>query len=99
LVIETPHGTTLVLNDLIFDLANREGLKGWLFKAIGMTGAEPHVPPIIKMRLVDDSKALGSQLEEWSQLPNLERVIISHGNIIGDQPGQVLHRIAHELTA
>ncbi len=38
LVVETESGTTLILNDLIFDLANRPGLSGWLFKTIGLHG-------------------------------------------------------------
>jgi hypothetical protein len=35
LMVESETGTTLVLNDIIFNLANRPGLSGWLFKAIG----------------------------------------------------------------
>jgi hypothetical protein len=99
LVVETERGTTLVLNDLIFNLANRPGLSGWLFKTIGMTGDEPHVPPVIKMRLVEDKAALCAQLERWSRLPNLTRVIISHGSVIANEPARVLGRIAEELAA
>ncbi len=99
LVVETATGTTLVLNDLIFDLANRPGLSGWLFKTIGMTGDEPHVPPVIKRRLVKDGDALRAQLERWSHLPNLKRVIIAHGPIITDRPAEVLGRIASEAAA
>jgi hypothetical protein len=99
LVVETAGGVTLVLNDLIFNLANRPGISGWLFKVIGMTGDEPHIPPVIKMREVDDKKALSAQLERWSHLPNLRRVIISHGNIITDDAARVLGRIAEDLAA
>jgi hypothetical protein len=96
---ETDAGTTLVLNDLIFDLANRPGLRGWLFKLIGMTGDAPHIPPPVKMRQVKDDGALGAQLASWSRLPRLRRVIISHGAIITDEPEKVLRRIAHDLAA
>jgi hypothetical protein len=99
LVVESTDGTTLVLNDLIFDLANRHGLRGWLFKTIGMTGDEPHIPPIIAMRQIKDKDALRAQLEDWSQLPSLKRVIISHGNIIDEAPAAVLGRIARDLAA
>ena len=99
LVIENTGGTTLVLNDIIFDLANRPGLKGWLFKKIGMTGDAPHVPPLVKMRQVKDTEALREQLERWAELPTLKRVIISHGNIIANDPAHVLKRIAQELAA
>jgi hypothetical protein len=98
LSIETETGTTLVLNDLIFNLANREGLRGWLFKTIGMTGDRPHIPPPVRMREVEDKEALRGQLETWSRLPSLERIIIAHGNIIGEDPRGVLGRIAQDLA-
>jgi len=82
-----------------FNLANREGLRGWLFKTIGMTGDEPHIPPPVRMRQVKDRAALRAQLESWSRLPSLKRVIISHGNIIAEDAGRVLGRIAHDLAA
>lgn len=99
LVVETGSGTTLVLNDLIFNLANRPGLGGWLWKTIGMTGDDPHIPPVIKMREVEDKAALRAQLERWSRLPNLNRVIISHGRIIAADAADVLNRIAQDLAA
>jgi hypothetical protein len=99
LVIQTSSGTTLVLNDLIFNLPNRPGLGGWFFKLIGMTGDEPHVPPLIKKRLVKDKDALRAQLETWAQLPSLQRVIISHGSIIETDAAGMLGRVAQELAA
>jgi hypothetical protein len=92
-------GTTLVLNDLIFDLADRPGLRGWLFKAIGMTGTQAHIPAPIRMRKVVDKGALSVALEHWAHLPRLERVIISHGRILVEDPGGVLDRIARDLAA
>jgi hypothetical protein len=99
LLVEGAGGTTLVLNDLIFDLANRPGVSGWLFKAIGMTGDEAHIPPVIRMRKVVDKAALSTALQQWAHLPRLEQVIISHGAIIGKDPSGVLGRIANELAA
>lgn len=99
LVVMSRSGTTIVLNDLIFDLANRHGVSGWFFKAIGMTGDEPHIAPVVKMREVKDEKAVCAQLEAWARIPTLKRVIISHGNIIEDGPAQVLRRIAGDVAA
>jgi hypothetical protein len=97
LVIQTAAGTTIVLNDLIFDLANRPGFSGWLFKTLGLTGDEPHIAFPVQLKIVKDKNAVSAQLEEWSRLPNLKRVIISHGDIISEAPGAVLKRIALEL--
>jgi hypothetical protein len=99
LQVETRSGTTLILNDIIFDLETRPGFKGWLFEKIGMTGSEPHVPPPVKMRQVKDAGALSAQLDRWAHLPHLQRVIISHGNIIANDPATVLARIAKEVAA
>jgi hypothetical protein len=99
LVVETKSGTTLIVSDLIFNLANRPGPSGWLFKTIGMTADLPHIPPLIRMRRVDDKDAVQAELQRWSRLPNLNRVIVSHGSIIAADAARVLGRIADELAA
>jgi len=99
LVVETGAGTTLIVNDIIFNLANRPGLSGWLFKTVGLTGDEPRLPLPVRLRQVPDRAALRAQLERWSHLPNLKRVIVSHGNIIEKGAAQVLGRIAENLAA
>ena len=99
LVVETGDGTTLVLNDIIFNLANRPGLSGWLFKTVGLTGDKPGIPLPIRMRQVTDRRVLRAQLERWSHIPNLKRVIVSHGNIIAKDAAHVLGRIAEDLAA
>jgi hypothetical protein len=99
LVVDSASGTTLILNDLIFNLANRDGVSGWLFRTIGVTGDRPHIPAVVAMREVVDKDALRAQLERWSLLPNLKRVVISHGSIIDHGAAQVLGRIARDLAA
>jgi hypothetical protein len=99
LVLETASGTTIVLNDLIFGLANRPGFSGWLFKTLGLTGDKPHISFPVKLKEVKDEAAVSAQLEDWARLPNLQRVIISHGDIIADAPAAVLKRISLELRA
>jgi hypothetical protein len=99
LVVDTLSGTTLILNDLIFDLRNRPGFMGWLFKKIGMTGDAPHMPKLIERRQVKNKEALSMQLERWADLPRLRRIVISHGEIIARDAAGVLRRVAHELTA
>ncbi|MGZ3416411.1 MAG: hypothetical protein ACXVEF_21385 [Polyangiales bacterium] len=99
LVVETMSGTTLVLNDLIFNLSNRPGVIGWIFQKIGLTGDQPHVAPPVARRLVKDRAALREQLERWSGLRRLKRVIISHGDIIDHDAAATLGRIARQLAA
>ena len=97
LIVTSDDATTLVLNDVIFNLANRTGISGWLFKAIGLTGDEPHIAPPVRMRQVKDKTALRAQLLAWSRLPNLKRIIIAHGDIIATDASATLRRIANDL--
>jgi hypothetical protein len=99
LVIDNVSGTTLVLNDIIFNIANRPGIRGWIFKKLGMTGDQPHIPRAVKLRQVKDEKLLRAQLERWAELPRLKRVLVSHGDIVANAPAQVLRRIAQALAA
>lgn len=99
LIVESQNGTTLIVSDLIFNLKNRPGVIGWLFKRIGMTGDEPRLPAPVKARLVKDESLLRAELERWASLPNLSRIVIAHGNIIANDAPRVLHRVASGLAA
>ena len=99
LLVETKSGTTLIVSDVIFNLANRPGLGGWLWKTIGMTGDEPHLPRLVRMRRVEDKGAIQAQLHSWSRLPNLNRVILAHGSMVTADAPRILGRIADELAA
>jgi hypothetical protein len=44
LVVNTESGTTVVVNDLIWNVDDRPGFGGWLFRLAGFTGSEPKDP-------------------------------------------------------
>lgn len=99
LVVRTWSGTTLVVNDLIWNMADRPGLGGWLFHVMGFTGKEPRIPGIVELREIKDKLALRSQLEKWASIPGLNRIIVSHGNIVSRDAKGVLDRLAESLAA
>lgn len=99
LVVRTWSGTTLVVNDLIWNMADRPGLGGWLFHVMGFTGKEPRIPGIVELREIKDKLALRSQLEQWASIPGLNRIIVSHGNIVSRDAKGVLDRLAESLAA
>lgn len=99
LEVRTPAGTTLVLNELIFNLDDRPGLGGWLFHAMHMTGPAPQIPTPIRMLDIKQKPALRTQLEAWSHIADLRRVIVSHGKIIDVAPNAVLAQLAAELAS
>jgi hypothetical protein len=99
LVVETASGTTLVVNDLIWNLDDRPGFGGWVLGALGFTGDGPRIPPIVELKAVKDKNALRAQLEAWASLDKLNRIIVSHGDIVTRDPSGVLTHLAKDLAA
>jgi hypothetical protein len=99
LIVQTGTGTTLVLNDLIWNVHDRPGLGGWLYRALHLTGPEPQIVNVIRMRKIKDRRAVSGQLESWSRLRGLNRIIVSHGDIVEGDPRTLLRNLALSLAA
>jgi len=99
LVVKRPSGTTLVVNDLIWNVNDRPGFGGWLFRVLGFTGNEPRIPTVVELRAIKDKPALRAQLQSWAHLPQLKRIIVSHGQIVTRDPAAVLGSLADDLAA
>ncbi|MDB4964009.1 MAG: hypothetical protein JWP01_4008 [Myxococcales bacterium] len=99
LLVHGASGTTLVINDLIWNVDHRPGFRGWVLKMMRFTGRAPKIPPMVKRKLVDDRDALQDQFEKWSRIGDLQRIIVSHGEIVTETPGRALHRMAGTLAA
>ena len=97
LVVRSPGGTTLVLNDLVGNIDNESGLGGWLLRLMGFAGDEPHIPAPVKMMMVKDTDALRAQLLQWAGDTSLKRILVSHGAPIEDDPRQTLRNLAAAL--
>lgn len=99
LLVRRKTGTTLVINDLIWNIPQLPGVGGWLFDAAGMTGDRPVIPVVVKMHAIKDRMVVRQQLQEWSRLYGLSRIIVSHGDIIGSEAPIVLRALANGLAA
>jgi hypothetical protein len=99
LVLHTTRGSTLIVNDLIWNVADLPGFGGRLMHAIGGTGDTPRIPRFVAWKLIKDKPAMRAQLEAWSRLPQLNRIIVSHGEIITHEPEKLLHRLAESIAA
>ena len=97
LEIINPNGVTLVLNDIVANIRDVHGFSGWMLKLMGFAGDEPHVPITIRMMLIENKKALAAQLLRWAAIPTLRRVIVSHGEIISEDPRGALRELAVQL--
>jgi hypothetical protein len=94
LEVAGPTGTTLVLNDVIANIHNASGFGGWLLRLMGFAGEKPQVPVPIKWVLIKDKAAFAAQLKRWAELPELKRVLVSHGSAIIDEPALILRELA-----
>jgi hypothetical protein len=98
LVVRKGAGTTLVVNELIWNVEDRPGIGGWLFRLAGFTGAEPKIPTFVAMKSIADKAALKTQLEEWAALKDLRSIVVSHGEIISADPVGVLRSLTAALS-
>lgn len=97
LEVRTPHGTTLVLNDIVGNIRDESGVTGWFLRMMGFAGDEPHVPLPVKLAMVDNKAALAAQLRRWAELSSLKRILVSHGTTIDRDPQGVLRELAATL--
>ncbi|RYZ68031.1 MAG: hypothetical protein EOP08_01475 [Proteobacteria bacterium] len=97
LEVERPGGITLVLNDIVANMHDGRGLKGWLLRKMQFSGDEPHVPSPVKRMIVDGERDLRAQLLAWAAMPDLTRILVSHGDIIEHDPAGALRRLAGTL--
>jgi len=97
LVVRRKSGTTLIVNDLIANVRHPQGMGAKIIARLAGFGVKrPRVPRLVKRIMVEDKKELNQQLREWSKIPELRRIVPSHGEII-DRPARSLERMAEEL--
>jgi hypothetical protein len=92
------NGLTLVINDLIGNIRGETGFGGWLLRRMGFAGDEPHLPGPVKAAIVKDKATLAAQLERWAAMPTLKRIVVSHGEIIEDDPQGALRTLAASMA-
>jgi hypothetical protein len=99
LLVDTPAGTTLVLNDLVGNICNAHGFGGWFLRMMKFAGDGPQIPLPAKWAMVKDEAALRAQFMKWAELPTLKRILVSHGDVIDFKPGEALRDLARTLKA
>lgn len=98
LIVRTPNGTTLVLNDVVGNIQNASGFGGWLLHMMGFAGKEAQIPKVVKLAMIEDTNALRAQLLQWAEIESLKRILVSHGSPIEENPRQTLRDLASSLA-
>jgi len=97
LVVRSASGITLVLNDVVGNIRNVSGFGGWLLHLAGFAGDDAQIPKVVKMLMIEDTNALRLQLQQWSEIESLKRILVSHGSVIDENPRQTLRDLASSL--
>lgn len=99
LSVRRASGTTLLTNDIIGHVRHPEGIGAKILaRLMGFGVSGPQVPRVIRRMWIKDPKALAAQMRDWAALPDLRRIIVSHGDPIED-PGPALRKLAAGLES
>lgn len=90
MIVRSAGGTTLVINDVIFNMDHLGGFHGFVFKHITKSTGGPRVTRIGKFFLVKDAVAFRAHLERLAATPGLARLIVSHGAMVEEDPAAAI---------
>jgi hypothetical protein len=97
LEIRRGGGLTLVLNDVLANVAHPHGLGAHIMaRLFGFGVHHPQVPRPVQHGM-ESKVALAAQFDLWAADPALRRIIVSHGELIEDDPAGVLRTLADAL--
>lgn len=80
------------------NIRDASGFGGWLSHLAGFAGTQAQVPRVVRMAVIDDTKALRAQLLKWAEIESLKCILMSHGSPIEENPRQVLRELAGTLA-
>jgi len=81
LIVKSSDGTTVVLNDCMFNMDRKRDPLGFLVTTIFGSAPGPRVSRLAKLVFIKDKRALRADFERFAELPNLVRVIVAHEKV------------------
>jgi hypothetical protein len=81
LLVRSPDGLTVVLNDLVFNMDKKQDFLGWLFTTLLGSAPGPRISRLSKLMLIADKRAFRADLERYAALPDLTRLIVAHEKV------------------
>ena len=98
LIVRRASGATLIVNDIVGNVRHPRGIGAKIMaRLFGFGVYGPRIPRPVRRQI--EAAPLARQLRDWAKLPDLKRVIVSHGEMITDDPAGVLGRIADGLKS
>lgn len=97
LIVRRSSGSTVICNDIIGNVQHPHGLGARVMSRLLNYGpGEPQIPRPAH-HYIKDAGALARQFVEWADLDKLQRIVVSHGDVIDADPAGQLRRLAREL--
>jgi len=93
MIVRSPDGTSVVLNDAVFNMPHLSGMTGFILRRVTASTGGPRVSRIAKWFVVADKAAFRAHLEKLAELPGLARVVVSHHQTITDDPAGTLKSV------
>jgi hypothetical protein len=99
MVVRRTRRTTVITNDIIGNTQHVRGIGAKIMARLLRWGVSGPSVPLTARFFVKDRAALAVQLREWAALPDLRRVIVSHGDPIDADPADTLRRLADDYAS
>lgn len=98
MLVRSSDGTTVVLNDVVFNMDRKKDPLGWFFTTMLGSAPGPRVSRLVKLLFVKDRKVLRAELERLATIPDLVRLIVAHEKVAsGVEAASALRRAATYL--
>lgn len=98
MIVRSPDGITIVLNDAVFNMDKKRDPLGYLFTTLLGSAPGPRVSRLVKLLFVKDKRALREDLERFAEQPDLVRLIVAHEKVAkGSDAAAALRKAATYL--
>jgi hypothetical protein len=81
MIVRSPDGVTVVLNDVVMNMDKKTDLLGYLFTTALGSAPGPRISRLVRLLYVKNQPALRAHLERLAALPDLVRLIVAHENV------------------
>ncbi len=97
MLVHDDAGTSVVINDAVFNMPHVSGFTGFVLRRITGSSGGPRVSRVSKWLVVADKPAFRAHLERLAQIPDLRRILVSHHEMITNDPGATLAGVAASM--
>jgi hypothetical protein len=97
MIVRGAGGTSVVLNDLVFNMPHLAGWPGFLLRRVTGSSGGPRISRLSRLALIADKRAARAYLERLAAIPDLRRVLVAHHETIEGDVAGTLRRVAATL--